>query len=120
MEGETMVYANMAGYLMVAAGGLVLGTLFGSKVTTAMMSMMHGLEARVSKIEGALGAGKAAAAGGHEKQAAAIGAHAAAVAKLADAIGKHAEAVDEHGAATVAAAVETHAATLAAAVTASK
>jgi hypothetical protein len=109
-----MVYANMAGYLVVAAGGLMLGTLFGSKLTTAMMSMIHGLETRISTIEGAAGAGKSAVADGTEKHAAAIGAHAAAVSKLADAIGKHAVAVDEHGAATVAAAVEAHAATLAA------
>src|SRR5580698_5490887 len=119
-EDEMMVDANMAGYLVVAAGGLVLGTLFGSKVTTAMMSMMHGLEARMATVESIANAGRGATASGHEKHAAAIGAHAAAVAKLAEAIGKHAAAVDEHGAATVAAAVETHAATLAAAVTASK
>jgi hypothetical protein len=109
-----MVYANMAGYLAAAAGGLLLGTLFGSKVTTAIMSMMHGLEARIATIEGAVSAGKTAAAG-TTSQAAAIGAHAAAVTQLANAIGKHAAAVDEHGAATVAAAVEAHAATIAAA-----
>ena len=109
-----MVYANLVGYLMVATGGLVLGTLFGSKLTSAIMSMIHGLEARISSIEGAASAGKATVADGTEKHAAAIGAHALAVAKLADAIGKHALAVDEHGAATVAAAVEAHAATLAA------
>ena len=100
-----MVYANMAGYLAAAAGGLLLGTLFGSKLTTAVMSMIHGLEARIATIEGAVSAGRTAASGA-ASQAAAIGVHAAAVAKLADAIGKHAAAVDEHGAATVAAAVE--------------
>lgn len=108
-----MVYANMAGYIVVAASALVLGTLFGSKLTSAMMSMIHGLEARLSMIEGAATAGKSGVAESTEKHAAAIGAHALAVAKLADAIGKHALAVDEHGAATVAAAVETHAATIA-------
>jgi hypothetical protein len=109
-----MVYANMAGYVAAAVGGLLLGTLVGSKLTSAMMSMIHGLEARLSTIEGAASAGKAVGADGTEKHAAAIGAHALAVAKLADAIGKHAAAVDEHGAATVAAAVEAHAATVAA------
>jgi len=136
-----MVDANMAGYLVVGVGGLVLGTLFGSKVTTAMMSMAHGLEARIAKVEGSVGLrgvalvsgtekqatamgahaavaeladaiGKHAVESAAEKQAAAIGAHAAAVAKLAEAIEKHALAVDEHGAATVAAAVEAHAATI--------
>jgi hypothetical protein len=108
-----MVYANMAGYLAAAGGGLVLGTLFGSKLTTAIMSMIHGLEARIATIEGAASAGRTAV-DGTALHAAAIGAHAAAVTQLADAIGKHAAAVDEHGAATVAAAVETHAATIAA------
>ncbi len=115
-----MIYASMAGYFMVGASGLVLGTLFGSKVTSSMMSMVHGLEARMLKMEGTASFGGAAVVSGRERHAAAIDAHAAAVSKLADAIGKHAAAVDEHGAATVAAAVETHAATIAAAVTAGK
>jgi hypothetical protein len=113
-EDGMMVYANIAGYLVAAVVRLVLGTLFGSKLTTAIMSMMHGLEARIATIEGAVHAGKAAAADGAALHAAAIGAHAAAVTELADAIGKHAAAVDEHGAATVAAAVEAHAGTIAA------
>jgi len=108
-----MVYTNLVGYVAVGAAGLVLGTLFGSKVTTAIMSMIHGLETRISALEGAVGASKPTATEGTALQAAAIGAHAVAVTHLADAIGKHAAAVDEHGAATVAAAVETHAATLA-------
>ena len=94
--------------------------MFGSKVTSAMMSMVHGLEAQMIKMEGTARFGEAAVVSGHEQHAAAIGAHAVAVCKLADAIGKHALAVDEHGAATVAAAVEAHAATIAAAVTAGK
>ncbi|HEX3408667.1 MAG TPA: hypothetical protein VHS07_00210, partial [Candidatus Binataceae bacterium] len=85
-----MVYANITGYLVLAIGGLVLGTLFGSKLTSAVMSMIHGLEARLSLIENAAIAGKTVATDGTEQHAAAIGAHALAVAKLADAIGKHA------------------------------
>jgi len=111
MEDETMVYANLAGYLMVAAGGLVLGTLFGSKFTSAIMTSIHALESRISTIEGAALAGKTAVA--PVAHAAAIHSHAVAVTKLAGAIEKHAAAVDEHGAATVAAAVEGHAAALA-------
>lgn len=111
-----MLYANLAGYLIVAGGGLVLGTLFGNKVTAAIMTMVHGLESRVSTIEGAVGSGRiGSASSGSAQHAAAITAHAAAVTRLADAIGKHAQAVDEHGAATVAAAVEAHAAPMAAA-----
>jgi hypothetical protein len=111
MEDETMVYANLAGYLMVAAGGLVLGTLFGSKLTSALMTSIHALESRISTVEGAaLAHHTTVAAGSH---AAAIQSHAVAVSRLAGAIEKHAAAVDEHGAATVAAAVETHTAALA-------
>jgi hypothetical protein len=111
---ETLILANMAGYLIVGAGGLVVGTLVGSKVTGAVMSMVHGLETRVTAVEAAATATKAAATTtGTGKHAAAIEAHATAVTKLAGAIEKHAAAVDEHGAATVAAAVETSAATAA-------
>jgi hypothetical protein len=73
-----MVYANIAGYLAAAAGGLVLGTLLGTllrgKFTTAIMSMVHALETRIARIEG--GTGNAAAVDGTALQAAAIGAHA--------------------------------------------
>lgn len=107
-----MIYANMAGYLVVAVSGLVLGTLVGSKLTTAMMSMVHALEARMATIEGAAITGKPTVGAGAEKHAAAIEAHAVAVTRLAGAIEKHAAAVDEHGAAIVAAAVEGQAAAL--------
>ena len=110
-----MMYANLAEYAAMAAGGLVLGTLFGSKVTGVLLALIHGLEGRMTAVERALSTEKTAAVAGTERHAAAIGAHAEAVAKLAEAIGKHAEAVDGHGAATVAAAVESHAATLVAA-----
>lgn len=107
-----MVYANLAGYVLAAGGGLVLGTIFGSKLTSALMGSIHALESRISTVEGnALARPTTVAAGAH---AAAIQSHAAAVSKLASAIEKHASAVDEHGAATVAAAIEGNATALAA------
>ena len=61
-----MVYANLAGYLLVAAGGLVLGTLFGSKFTSALMTSIHALESRISTVEGAaLAATTSGVAGAH-------------------------------------------------------
>jgi hypothetical protein len=107
---EAIIFANVAGYMVVAAGGLLIRTMFGGKFTAAVMSTVHGLEGRISTIEGAATASKATTVIGTGKHAAAIEAHAAAVTKLAGAIEKHAAAVDEHGAATVAAAVESSAA----------
>jgi len=111
---STLIYANLTGYLIVAAGGLVLGTIFGSKFTGSFMAMVHGLDTRITAVETAATARAAAPApaspiaAGTVRHALAIDTHAAAVTKLAGAIEKHAAAIDDHGAATVAAAIEHH------------
>ena len=61
---EAIIFANLAGYIVVAAGGLLIGTMFGGKFTAAVMSTVHGLEGRISTIEGAATANKASAVTG--------------------------------------------------------
>jgi methyl-accepting chemotaxis protein len=112
----TIIYANLAGYLTVASGGMIIGTLFGSRVHSSLNSMMRGLETRIAAVETAANAVKAAAASAavvqpvhaNNRQAEAIEAHTAAVNNLAGAIERHANAINNHGAATVAAAFENH------------
>ena len=103
-----MIYANIAGYIIVALGGFVLGTLFGRKLAADAIAVAHSIEGRLIALEHKTASQPASGAGA--KHAAAVEHHASAVEKLAGAIEKHAAAVDDHGAATVAAAVESHAA----------
>lgn len=106
-----MVYANIAGYVVVALGGFVLGTMFGRKLAADAIAVAHSIEGRLAALEHKTGdAARAASTNHSEKHAIAVEHHAAAIEKLAGAIEKHAVAVDDHGAATVAAAVESHAA----------
>ncbi len=113
-----VIDATLTGIALAAGGGFALGEIFGRRLFSNLNALAHSLEARVGSLErGVTGAG--GAAGQHaisvhaiavEKHAAAVEKLAAAVDKHAIAVDKHAVAIDDHGAATVAAAVERHAA----------
>jgi len=106
-----MVYANLAGYVVVTLSGFVLGAIFGRKLVANAMTMMHSVEARMALVEQRL-AGNHGGSNPAAQHAAAVDHHVSAIEKLAGAIEKHAAAVDDHGAATVAAAVESRAGVL--------
>jgi hypothetical protein len=93
-----MIELQIAGYAAMAAGGFMLGAVFGRKLKSDAAAALGSIEARVSALE------HDSAQRSAEIHPAAH--HAAAIEKLAGAIEKHAAAVDDHGAATVAAAVE--------------
>lgn len=98
-----MNYFELSSYVALASGGFVLGALYGRQLAGSAAAAMDGLEQRVMALEHAL-------RGAKDGGAAPAAAHASALEKLAGAIEKHAAAIDDHGAATVAAAVESHAA----------
>ena len=97
-------------YAIAGLGGLILGTSFGRKVPTEAIALLEAIETRLGSIEGLCTGLSGPQISSSTAHAAAVEKHAAAIAKLADAIETHAAAVDDHGAATVAAAVESHAA----------
>jgi hypothetical protein len=98
-----MIFAIMAGYTLVAAGGLAIGALYGRRAGAAAAGVTHSIHTRLTALEQSVRVQPLEASAQH---AAATDHHACAIEKLAGAIEKHAAAVDEHGAATVAAAVE--------------
>jgi len=99
-----MDYIEIGGYVVTALGGFILGTLYGRKLEAEAAALLTSFEARLGRVEQAVGSGTGNA------QAVATDHHAVAIEQLAGAISKHAAAVDDHGAATVAAAVEHNAA----------
>jgi hypothetical protein len=98
-----MIFAILAGYTLVATGGLAIGALYGRRAGAAAAAVTHSIHARLTALEHSVHAQPLDASAQH---AAATDHHACAIEKIASAIEKHAAAVDEHGAATVAAAVE--------------
>ena len=98
-----MIYANIAGDIAAAIGGMVLGALYGRQVAADAASLLGAIEARLTAVEHAVSGSTTVASA---QNAAATEHHASAIEKLAGAVEKHAAAVDDHGAATVAAAVE--------------
>lgn len=106
-----VIDATLTGIALAAGGGFALGEIFGRRLFSNLNALAHSLEARVGALErGVTGAGGAAGQHAISVHAIAVEKHAAAVEKLAAAVDKHAVAIDDHGAATVAAAVERHAA----------
>ena len=100
-----MDYANLPGLAAAGMAGLIAGAGFGRKVSSNLMTMIEARLAAAEKQYANIGGGTSAAVA-----SAAAEKYAAAFEKLAGAIEKHAAAIDDHGAATVAAAVEGHAA----------
>jgi uncharacterized protein YukE len=103
-----MDYANLAGLAIAGTGGLILGTVFGQKLAADGISVLKAIETRLASIESIFSSGAQGSAS--MAHAATVEKYNGAIEKLAAAIEKHAAAIDDHGAATVAAAVETHAA----------
>lgn len=100
-----MDYANLPGYAAAGIAGVIAGAGLGRKMASGLVAA---IEARVSAAEKQLTSISGAATVASEISAAEK--YAEAIGKLASAIEKHAAAIDDHGAATVAAAVECHAA----------
>jgi hypothetical protein len=98
-----MIFAILAGYTLVATGGLAIGALYGRSAGAAAAGIAHSISTRLAAVEHSVHLHPFGASAEH---AAAMDHHACAIEKLAGAIEKHAAAVDDHGAATVAAAVE--------------
>jgi hypothetical protein len=103
-----MDYANLAGLAIAGTGGLILGKAFGQKLAGDGIALIKAIETRLASIESISSGGAQAASDAAEMAKAEK--YAGAIEKLVAAIEKHAVAIDDHGAATVAAAVETHAA----------
>jgi hypothetical protein len=103
-----MIEANLTIYIGTALSGFALGALYGRSLARASTRLTAAaLEARLEALERSRrGSDGGPAPAGPGPQ------YVAALAQLAAAIEKHAAAIDDHGAATVAAAVESHAATL--------
>ena len=100
-----MDYTNLPGFAAAGVAGLMAGAAFGRKISSGLLAA---IEARVCAAEKQIVT--ISGAGGVASQIAVAEKYAEAIEKLASAIEKHAAAVDDHGAATVAAAVESHAA----------
>jgi len=75
-----MIYANIAGYIAAALGGIVLGALYGRRVAADAASLLSSIETRLAAVEHAV-SGSATVASA--QNAAATEHHASAIEKLA-------------------------------------
>jgi hypothetical protein len=101
-----MDYTNVPGLAAAGMAGLMIGAAFGRKMSSDLMIKLEARLASAEKQFASISAGVTAA----ETGAADAKKYASAIEKMASAIERHADAIDDHGAATVAAAVESHAA----------
>ena len=72
-----MDYANLAGFAIAGTGGLILGKVFGQKLTANSMPVLRTIETRLASIEsmfagGGVRAAASAAQASAEKYAASI------------------------------------------------